>query len=54
MLFNYLQVRVGALSATYARSCERFIQALLYVESSSDMAAATGEGVPSGSFVPAR
>ncbi len=33
--FNYLQVRVGGLSATYARSCERFVQALLYVESAA-------------------
>ena len=33
--FNYLQVRVGAISATYARSCERFLQALLFVESAS-------------------
>ena len=50
MFFNYLQVRVGAISATYARSCERFVQALLYLE-------AGDEGVPgeaaSGSFVPA-
>ncbi len=33
--FNYLQVRAGAIGATYARSCERFVQALLYVESAS-------------------
>ncbi len=32
--FNYLQVRASAIGATYARSCERFVQALLYVESS--------------------
>ncbi|MCH2173051.1 MotA/TolQ/ExbB proton channel family protein [Myxococcota bacterium] len=32
--FNILQVRTTAISKTYARSCERFIQALLYVESS--------------------
>jgi len=53
MFFNYLQVRATALAATYARSCERFIQALLYVESSSDAAPEAGEEVPSGSFVPA-
>ena len=35
LFFNYLQVRVGAISSTYARSCERFVQALLYVESAS-------------------
>jgi len=54
MFFNYLQVRVTALSATYARSCERFIQALLYVESSSGVAPEAREEVPGGSFVPAR
>ena len=53
MFFNYLQVRATALAATYARSCERFIQALLYVESSSDTAPEAGEEIPSGSFVPA-
>jgi biopolymer transport protein ExbB len=48
--FNYLQVRVGGLSATYARSCERFVQALLYVESAaapqSEGDAADGQLVP--------
>ena len=34
-IFNYLQVRVGALSAVFARACERLVQALLYVESSA-------------------
>jgi biopolymer transport protein ExbB len=33
--FNYLQVRVGSIASTYSRSCERFVQALLYVESSA-------------------
>jgi len=51
MFFNYLQVRVGAIAGTYARSCERFVQALLFLESSSE--AGEGEGAPSGSFVPA-
>jgi biopolymer transport protein ExbB len=32
-IFNYLNVRVGALAATYARASERLIQAILYVES---------------------
>lgn len=32
--YNYLQVRVSTIASTYARACERFIQALLYVESS--------------------
>jgi biopolymer transport protein ExbB len=47
MFFNYLQTRAGALSAVYARSCERFVQALLFVEASSE------EG-PDGQLVPAR
>lgn len=33
--FNYLQVRVGVIAATFTRSSERFLQALLYVESSA-------------------
>ncbi len=39
-LFNYLQVRVQAVTSTYARGSERMVQALLYVESS---AAGSGE-----------
>ena len=31
--FNYLQVRVTNIANTLARACERFVQALLYVES---------------------
>jgi len=34
MFFNYLQTRVGAIAGVYARSCERFVQALLFVEAS--------------------
>jgi biopolymer transport protein ExbB len=34
--FNYLQVRAGNIGSTYARSCERFVQALLYVESAAE------------------
>ncbi|MFT5443797.1 MAG: biopolymer transport protein ExbB [Myxococcota bacterium] len=33
--FNYLQVRIGSLNAVYARSCERLVQALIYVETNS-------------------
>ncbi|MGI9590799.1 MAG: MotA/TolQ/ExbB proton channel family protein [Myxococcota bacterium] len=51
LFFNYLQVRVGAIAQTYARSCERFVQALLFLESSSEPG--EEERVPSGSFVPA-
>jgi biopolymer transport protein ExbB len=31
--YNYLQVRSGAVVSGFARACERFVQALLYVES---------------------
>jgi biopolymer transport protein ExbB len=51
--FNYLQVRVGAIAATYARSCERFVQALLYVESASIPPEGERE-IPSGNLVPAQ
>jgi biopolymer transport protein ExbB len=33
--YNYLQVRSGAVASNFARACERFVQALLYVESVS-------------------
>ena len=49
LFFNYLQVRVGAIAATYARSCERFVQSLLYLESTPTEAEVGG-----GGFVPAR
>ena len=50
--FNILQVKVGSISKTYARSCERFVQALLYVESASDASEEGGE-VSDGRLVPA-
>jgi biopolymer transport protein ExbB len=53
MFFNYLQVRVGAIAGTYARSCERFVQALLYVESAS-VRTGGGSEVSSGELAPAR
>jgi biopolymer transport protein ExbB len=43
-LFNYLQVRVQALTAVFARACERLVQALLYVESSAAAEPGTGGG----------
>ena len=46
MFFNYLQTRAGALAAVYARSCERFVQALLFVEASTDEEGADGQLVP--------
>ncbi len=51
LFFNYLQVRVGAIAATYARACERFVQALLYVEAAADAPPAEATR---GDFVPAR
>jgi biopolymer transport protein ExbB len=48
MIFNYLQTRAGAIAGSYHRSCERFVQALLYLE-----AAAEREEGPDGSLVPA-
>ena len=50
MFFNYLQTRVGAIAAVYSRSCERFVQALLFVETSSDGTEEVGDGnlVPAG------
>jgi biopolymer transport protein ExbB len=53
MFFNYLQVRVGAIAGTYARSCERFVQALLYVESAS-VRKGGGSEVSGGELVPAQ
>lgn len=37
-LFNYLQVRVTALNGVYARSSERLVQALIYIESTAGTA----------------
>ncbi len=49
LFYNYLQVRVGAISATYSLSCERFVQALLFLEAASDD---TSSEASDGSFVP--
>lgn len=32
IFFNYLQTRIGSLNAVYARSSERLVQALIYIE----------------------
>ena len=53
LIYNYMQVRVGQITATYARSCERFVQALLYVESATGQAAGGSPEVSSGRLVPA-
>lgn len=34
--YNYLQVRVGQIGNTFTRSCERLVQALLYVEAAGN------------------
>ena len=53
--FNYLQVRVTAIASTYARSSERFVQALLYLESSAEASPQQQSvGVPSGDLVPSQ
>jgi biopolymer transport protein ExbB len=52
MFFNYLQTRAGALGTTYARSCERFLQALIFVETAESDGSNRAE-VQGGSFVPA-
>lgn len=50
--YNYLQVRVGSIGQTFARSCERFVQALLYVETAAQATQGEAE-VPSGHPLPA-
>jgi biopolymer transport protein ExbB len=52
MFFNYLQTRASALGTTYARSCERFLQALIFVETAQSGGSNKVE-VQGGSFVPA-
>jgi biopolymer transport protein ExbB len=52
MFFNYLQTRASALGTTYARSCERFLQALIFVETAAGSGSNAAE-VRGGSFVPA-
>jgi len=51
VFFNYLQVRVQAVSNTWARACERLLQALLFVETSS--ASTDGKEVSGGGLSPA-
>jgi biopolymer transport protein ExbB len=52
--YNYLQVRSGAVSGAFARACERFVQALLYVESSAvEAEPATSREVAHGRPLPA-
>jgi biopolymer transport protein ExbB len=44
LLFNYLNVRVGGISAVYARASERLVQAILHLESRVSGAANSAEG----------
>ena len=50
--FNYLQTRASVLGTTFARSCERFLQALIFVETAEGGETRQGE-VQGGKFVPA-
>ena len=52
--FNYLQTRVGLIASAYARSCERFVQALLFLESSAARERAVPGPEVAHAFVPAR
>ena len=56
LFYNFLQTRVGAIASAYARSCERFVQALLFLESSDAdaPAEAPADTEVSRGFVPAR
>lgn len=54
MFFNYLQTRVGLIASAYARSCERFVQALLFLESSAARERAVPGPEVAHAFVPAR
>lgn len=45
IFFNYLQTRVGAIAGTYARSCERFVQALLFLEASTSEEEESADGL---------
>ncbi len=52
IFFNYLQTRASVLGTIYARSCERFLQALIFVETEQSDGSNPAE-VQDGSFVPA-
>ena len=51
-IFNWLQVRVAAIGATGTRASERFVQALLFVESGTEVRSAAEVG--DGQLSPAR
>jgi biopolymer transport protein ExbB len=54
LFFNYLQTRVGLIASAYARSCERFVQALLFLESSAGRESSASGPEVAHAFVPAR
>jgi biopolymer transport protein ExbB len=54
LFFNYLQTRVGLIASAYARSCERFVQALLFLESSGTRESGAPDREVAHAFVPAR
>jgi len=43
-LFNWLQVIVNGIAATFSRASERFVQALLFVESAAPAAGGSADG----------
>ena len=53
-LFNWLQVRVGGIAASFTRASERFIQGLLYVEAAPTAAPDRSAEVADGNLIPAR
>jgi biopolymer transport protein ExbB len=48
--YNYLQVKVGIIAQAFARASERYVQALLFVESAAET---TPQEAPSGHLQPA-
>ena len=54
LFYNFLQTQVGSIAGTYARSCERFVQALLFLESAGDGDGAARRQEVGGGLVPAR
>ena len=51
--YNYLQVRATGLGTVYSRSCERFLQALIFVETAAEVDGSDQAEVGDGSLVPA-
>ena len=51
--YNYLQVRAGSVGNVFTRACERFVQALLYVESGAPASENGGKEAVRGHPLPA-